>query len=357
MGFGLVGSPVSVYVPITTVINHRMRLKLDFLAEIYRLQETASLAETITRELPKLIPCDNVMIGGHDGTRRVMTGIALRHPFTRMNFLAEANHSTLMGLHPFWEKILAPGDPVKVLSEMAPGRRWLENPFYREVLREDRVRDHLNVEFGASPADFTSVSLIRSTVGFNQTDRQSLRLLHPHFQQAFANARLMEQGSRHPALPQRESISSISLNDRGHCIDRDAGMRLASSLGSPTGRLPDRLQRWLDVSIDDLNRGLNGHASLQIRIGARACFLQIRRDWSARCYRLHYRASSGAGELLGQPLSTKENEILHWVREGKSNAEIAILTGISPETVKTHLKRTFRKLGVENRTAAANHSA
>lgn len=55
-----------------------------------------------------------------------------------------------------------------------------------------------------------------------------------------------------------------------------------------------------------------------------------------------------------QTLSAREAEVMEWVEKGKSNDEIAALLTMSINTVKTHLKRTFVKLGVENRTAAVS---
>lgn len=52
-------------------------------------------------------------------------------------------------------------------------------------------------------------------------------------------------------------------------------------------------------------------------------------------------------------LTRREREIHHWLVEGKSNEEIALILGISAHTVKNHLSHIFEKLGVENRTAAA----
>jgi DNA-binding CsgD family transcriptional regulator len=52
-------------------------------------------------------------------------------------------------------------------------------------------------------------------------------------------------------------------------------------------------------------------------------------------------------------LTRREAEVLAWAALGKANAEIAAVLGTSPLTVKKHLERVFRKLGVENRTAAA----
>jgi transcriptional regulator EpsA len=51
-------------------------------------------------------------------------------------------------------------------------------------------------------------------------------------------------------------------------------------------------------------------------------------------------------------LSTREMEILRWLAEGKSNYEVGCILGISAATVKNHLQRIYRALGVSNRTHA-----
>jgi DNA-binding CsgD family transcriptional regulator len=56
---------------------------------------------------------------------------------------------------------------------------------------------------------------------------------------------------------------------------------------------------------------------------------------------------------LENHLSPREQQVAEWVGEGKSNDEIATILGISAHTVKNHLDKIFRKLGVENRCAAA----
>lgn len=52
-------------------------------------------------------------------------------------------------------------------------------------------------------------------------------------------------------------------------------------------------------------------------------------------------------------LSPRELEILQWIGAGKSNPEIALILGISPPTVATHLRRLFSKLEVNDRVSAA----
>jgi DNA-binding CsgD family transcriptional regulator len=54
----------------------------------------------------------------------------------------------------------------------------------------------------------------------------------------------------------------------------------------------------------------------------------------------------------GTVVSAREQEVLEWLEQGKSNGEIAVILGISEHTVRHHLERIFSKLGVENRRAA-----
>ncbi len=63
----------------------------------------------------------------------------------------------------------------------------------------------------------------------------------------------------------------------------------------------------------------------------------------------------GAAALrsLATHLTDRRREILHWLRKGKSNSEIATILGVSHHTVRHHLEKIHPKLGVEYRLAAA----
>jgi len=55
---------------------------------------------------------------------------------------------------------------------------------------------------------------------------------------------------------------------------------------------------------------------------------------------------------IGEPISQRETEVLRLVARGASNKEIAASLFISEATVKSHLIHIFRKLNVDDRTAA-----
>ena len=51
-------------------------------------------------------------------------------------------------------------------------------------------------------------------------------------------------------------------------------------------------------------------------------------------------------------LSNRESEILALITQGKPNTEIAGLTYLSPNTIKTYIRSAYRKIGVTSRTQA-----
>ena len=63
-------------------------------------------------------------------------------------------------------------------------------------------------------------------------------------------------------------------------------------------------------------------------------------------------AGQGADGTLARALSGRELAVLDGVRAGRSNEEVAHQLGISALTVKNHLQRSYRVLGVANRAHA-----
>ena len=54
----------------------------------------------------------------------------------------------------------------------------------------------------------------------------------------------------------------------------------------------------------------------------------------------------------GDGLTDRESEILALITQGKSNAEVAALTFLSPNTVKSYIRTIYRKINVASRTQA-----
>jgi DNA-binding NarL/FixJ family response regulator len=75
---------------------------------------------------------------------------------------------------------------------------------------------------------------------------------------------------------------------------------------------------------------------------------------------LHVLPRNGAGPTppMGPELLTpREADVLEHLRQGRSNAEIALALHVSVETVRTHRRNIYRKLGVRTRRELAGLQA
>jgi DNA-binding CsgD family transcriptional regulator len=72
---------------------------------------------------------------------------------------------------------------------------------------------------------------------------------------------------------------------------------------------------------------------------------------SERARSRHYPPKSLSVSAL-HPLSLREGEVLGWIVEGKRDAEIAAILGLSTRTVEKHVQHILEKLSVETRTGA-----
>jgi DNA-binding CsgD family transcriptional regulator len=63
--------------------------------------------------------------------------------------------------------------------------------------------------------------------------------------------------------------------------------------------------------------------------------------------------SSSMSSTPTHNLSARELEVLKLMAEGQSNSEIAAYLYLSHNTIKTHVRNIFHKLGVDHRVQAA----
>ena len=130
------------------------------------------------------------------------------------------------------------------------------------------------------------------------------------------------------------------------------------SLTSPT-QLRDLNQRFPDTRLVVLaNRPTPGECRQMLAFGATAC---LAKSTEARdvLHAIHL-ASRGltvlppatldpGGQLGPDILTPREADVLELLQGGRSNAEIAQALHVSVETVRTHVRRIYRKLGVRTR--------
>jgi DNA-binding NarL/FixJ family response regulator len=71
----------------------------------------------------------------------------------------------------------------------------------------------------------------------------------------------------------------------------------------------------------------------------------------------HATHATATTPLLPDVLTPREADVLDQLQMGRSNGEIALALSVSVETVRTHVRSVFRKLGVKGRRELATLSA
>jgi DNA-binding NarL/FixJ family response regulator len=111
----------------------------------------------------------------------------------------------------------------------------------------------------------------------------------------------------------------------------------------------------LPLARDALQAGASGfvHAEMMPDQLVRALAVATRGELVAPRELLRYVLTKDqSGDLAA--LSVRQREILGYVVEGLSNAEIGRRLYLSESTIKQHLRAAYKLLGVSNRTEAAN---
>lgn len=75
---------------------------------------------------------------------------------------------------------------------------------------------------------------------------------------------------------------------------------------------------------------------------------------SINCYMHIVKLKGGEQEYVMAKLSKRENEIMHYVAEGKTNWEISKILGLNEYTIKDYLKNVACKLNTVNRAHAVS---
>lgn len=71
----------------------------------------------------------------------------------------------------------------------------------------------------------------------------------------------------------------------------------------------------------------------------------------------HAKRSTAATPLLPDVLTPREADVLDQLQLGRSNGEIALALSVSVETVRSHVRSVFRKLGIKGRRELATLSS
>lgn len=194
-------------------------------------------------------------------------------------------------------------------------------------------------------------------------ERSRISLQEQHYEEARAcGLRLRQLCGEHPRAIGLDSIAHAHLlaalefaaatGDCSPTLIADAE-DLAARLGAVQMRLPQMELHMAMINalhraghLDAAEQQYNAWHPLVRQAGALALLEALPSSWQATTP-----APAPVGTL--HALTIKERLILQGVAQGQSNKVIAKALGVTPETIKSHMKNIFAKLGVHSRSQAA----
>ena len=179
----------------------------------------------------------------------------------------------------------------------------------------------------------------------------------PHSLVSTGLVRVLEEKARvhQGPKPPGDAPSCVVLCVNGHedLSERVQRLQVLSPDAPPVVVFGPQLD--LPLARDALRAGASGfvHAEMKPDQLVRAVAVAARGELVAPRELLRYvLMDDQSGDLSA--LSARQREILGYVVEGLSNAEIGRRLYLSESTIKQHLRSAYKLLGVSNRTEAAN---
>jgi DNA-binding NarL/FixJ family response regulator len=347
-------------------LNQRQsRQLLDILEKLYATQTLPEFTSSLLTSIGEVIPSVGVTYNELDLARRRSYDVFLPVP-PRLHEVAPL-WSKHMKEQPVMAHFMKHRDrrPLAI-SDFISQRQMHNLGMYSEVFRQLKTEDALCIALEVKGSAIIGMGVGRDRRGFCDRERTAFSLLRPHIAQAWRNVRALTD------MRERMQAMSATLAELGvGIVDLDGGKRLrfvspqAQALiarhlsGLPRltrAQLIEKLNSWIRGTLkrDTETEVLPPRAPLILESGHGRLIIQPYGDPPGSRFLLREEPRPiSPGALRGLGLTERESEVLAWIVEGKTNAEIAVILKASPHTVKRHVEAILSRLGVETRTAAA----
>jgi DNA-binding CsgD family transcriptional regulator len=352
-------------ITIERLTSSDLRCVLDVLRDAYRLRNRDAFTVHMLHAATSVIPADIATYFSIDRRSWVFTSAATPRgaddfPGSGDAFMRHVREHPLFINH----ARVSDGRAYKI-SDYLTRRELHRLPLYNEYYRRIGTEYQMAMALPARNASVVGIALSRKRSDCSERERLLLNALSPHLRQAYESAEavscLEERVGRVQDAAGAGDQEVVILRAGAACTATARGRQwLRTYFGAPRrggDRLPEALHAWVEAQaahlrvVDDLPAPQS-----PLRVAREDGELEIRITWHRDETLLLLRERTrrpGIAALASLGLSPRETDVLLWIAEGKGNAEIGTILGMSGRTVGKHLERIYQKLGVETRTAAA----
>src|SRR5213080_3374657 len=336
-------------------LRHKdLRALSNSIQMLYRVTGLNSFPRRVFEAFGSLVRCDCFAYNkfGPDGVLKLLH-CEPELPAASTSFLLslgpEFTHE-----HPGVEYVTRTGstEPLKI-TDFTSQQKWRRTTLYNEFFHPLRCEYQMGFAFPV-PKGQIALGFNCAVRDYSEDDRQLFILLRPHLMQAYVNALTLTRITSAMTGMNRACVVPGPDGTIEHATA--SAMRLLRQyfdLAMEPSRLPPQLSHWL------LKPAGAGQKTGPFEIERDAVRLVITLAWrepDGVCTLLLEEKSDARlkSRLVSAGLTLREAEVLLWLMRGKANSEIAVILDSKTATVSKHLEHIYEKLGVENRTAAAN---
>jgi DNA-binding CsgD family transcriptional regulator len=244
------------------------------------------------------------------------------------------------------------------ISDFISQRQFHDLTLYNEYYRPSSVEYQIIASITQAPGQMAGIALDRDRCDFTENERLSLDLIRPHLVQAYRNVQTLDL-MRRTVEERGARLVVVSRSGQVPLNSDDVWHTLARYFDVPRSRkcLPDVLNRWIDFERSRFCQDSDApFPSVPLVVSNESGRLALQFIWGGKVAGQDLLLLEEEPAGLGSVLTRREAEILTWLSQGKTNAEIGEALSISPRTVKKHLEHIYSKLKVHRRTAALARS-
>jgi DNA-binding CsgD family transcriptional regulator len=245
--------------------------------------------------------------------------------------------------------------PVMQLRQQVSLAQWKGTDHYNGIARVSGIHDQLVIIARSAPSMVT-VGLFRDAV-FSGPERALNRLLQPHLAAAWQRVHQTEPSpafTRSLRITLSPELRPLQLSVAAGQVFRDYFPRARNG-----GALPDTVQGWLLHALAELRSKPPTRPLRALTVESARGRLLLRcfpepRDGLVHLVMMETPAMPDFFRLKAAGLTARECEVLHWIAQGKRDAEVAVVLDCAAATVSKHVEHILAKFRVETRSAAAN---
>lgn len=267
---------------------------------------------------------------------------------------------------PIFEKLMRQNPLVRHFEDTGDTRAMMwsdfvsleqlqETPLFQEMFRPLGIASQMAVTLPTPPGIVVGFAINSDRNGFEDRDRTILNALRPHLAHAYRAIQLRDQLS---ALKQRGWTGALA--DADGVIE--AVTANAGELENETGIELVEGERLPAGFRETYRSGINGYHASQPAVLSRSTRLSDEANGVAGWHvpgpvaphvvLVQTQVDAAAARLKEAGLTPRQIEVAQQLSEGGTNSMIAMRLGIAEGTLRKHLERIFRALGVTDRASA-----